>query len=75
MARELRRREADVGPLRLPVVAVTASILPEDRDRLLAAGMDACLAKPLLAEELAAVVERLLPADRPPRTGAIPAPG
>ena len=73
MARELRRREATAGLDPLPVVAVTASVLPEDRGRLLSAGMDDWLAKPILAAELAAVVERLLPRDRAPRTRAIPA--
>jgi CheY-like chemotaxis protein len=70
---ELRRRETMAGLPPVPVIAITASVLPEDRDRLLAAGVDACLAKPLLAAELASVVAALLPADEPPRTRVIPA--
>ncbi|HZO51585.1 MAG TPA: ATP-binding protein [Bryobacteraceae bacterium] len=54
-----------------PIVALTASALPEDRQRCLDAGMDGYLAKPIRIEELRAVVEkagqadgRLNPADR-----------
>jgi CheY-like chemotaxis protein/anti-sigma regulatory factor (Ser/Thr protein kinase) len=45
---------------RLPVVAVTAYGSTDDRVRALAAGFDAYLAKPVDAEELVAVVQRLV---------------
>jgi PAS domain S-box-containing protein len=45
---------------RMPVVAVTAYGGPDDRVRTLAAGFDAHLAKPVHAEELVAVVQRLV---------------
>ncbi|NJK35078.1 MAG: response regulator [Oscillatoriales cyanobacterium SM2_2_1] len=45
----------------IPIVAVTASALPEDRDRCLAAGMDRVLFKPLRMEELAAVISHYQP--------------
>jgi two-component system, sensor histidine kinase and response regulator len=49
-------------PSRLPIVALTASVLAEDRERCLGAGMDGALAKPLqrsaLAEALARWVSR-----------------
>ena len=53
----IQRIRADRSPI--PVVAVTAYGLPEDRVRLLAAGFDAHLAKPVDAAELVAVVQRL----------------
>jgi two-component system sensor histidine kinase/response regulator len=68
VVRELRRREAAGGLSRLPVIGVTASVLPEDGDRLLAAGMDAYLAKPLMPAELAEIVARLAPSDGPRRS-------
>lgn len=43
--RELRRRQAD-GP-RVPVIAMTAGVLSEDRQRCLEAGMDDFVAKPV----------------------------
>ncbi|MCA9654947.1 MAG: response regulator [Myxococcales bacterium] len=54
----LRRREA--GGRRLPVVAMTAHALSEDRERCLAAGMDEYLTKPILRAQLRGVLERLL---------------
>lgn len=48
--RELRRRERDHG--HLPVIAMTAGALAEDRDRCMAAGMDDYVSKPVSADEL-----------------------
>jgi CheY-like chemotaxis protein len=48
------------GGSRLPVVAVTAYGSIDDRVRALAAGFDAHVAKPVDAEELVAVVQRLI---------------
>jgi PAS domain S-box-containing protein len=56
----LRERESGSGR-HTPVVAVTARVMVEDRERCLAAGMDGYLAKPLRARELAAEIARLLP--------------
>jgi CheY-like chemotaxis protein len=58
--RELRRREAAGGRKRLPVIAMTANALAQDRARCLEAGMDAHLGKPVCIEELGDMLERWL---------------
>jgi CheY-like chemotaxis protein/HPt (histidine-containing phosphotransfer) domain-containing protein len=55
--RELRRRERDSGG-HLPVIAMTAGVLAEDRERCLAAGMDDYISKPVEADELAQALTR-----------------
>lgn len=47
----------------VPIVALTAYALDEERARALAAGFDAFLAKPCLPDDLVDAIERLL-ADR-----------
>src|SRR5205085_2250119 len=54
-------RESERGPRRLPIIALTASVQQEDRDRCAAAGMDDFLAKPVSEADLAKVLERWLP--------------
>ncbi len=54
--RELRRRE--VSGSRLPVVAMTAHVLPEDIAHCRESGMDDHLAKPITLERLRRVLER-----------------
>jgi len=59
----IRTREARAvaqGARRLPIIALTANAMADDRDRCLAAGMDDYLAKPLRPETLAMVLERCL---------------
>ena len=73
----IRRRESLTGA-HLPIVAMTAYAMKGDRERCLAAGMDAYLAKPIRAHELQAVVESLgmaaigMPADFVPGVRAAP---
>ncbi|MGW2522305.1 response regulator [Streptomyces sp. NPDC001617] len=55
--RELRRREQDHGR-HLPVIAMTAGALAEDRHRCLAAGMDDYVSKPVTADELEQALTR-----------------
>ncbi|MDO8047110.1 response regulator [Janthinobacterium sp. SUN211] len=56
----LRTREAASGAPRLPVIALTAGVTDDDRQRCAAAGMDDYLSKPFTAAQLRAMVERWL---------------
>ena len=71
----IRAREAltaERGGRRLPIIALTANAMADDRDRCLAAGMDDYLAKPLRPAALATTLERCLhPADRVPSGGGV----
>ena len=55
----IRARERSTGA-RLPVVALTARSRREDRERCLAAGMDEFLAKPIHANALWTVIDRVV---------------
>jgi hypothetical protein len=55
--REIRRLPGEQG--RVPIVALSASVLQEDTDKCLAAGMDAHLAKPIDPVALAEALARL----------------
>lgn len=53
----------------LPVIALTANVLPEDRERCQQAGMNDYLSKPLRREELQAMLEHWLPHGLPLKPG------
>jgi signal transduction histidine kinase/ActR/RegA family two-component response regulator/streptogramin lyase len=55
----LRAHEHAGGGVRLPIVAVTAHALSGDRERCLEAGMDDYVSKPLRADRLIEIVERV----------------
>ena len=51
--RRIRQAEHDTGDARVPIIALTANALDDDRDQCVAAGMNGFLAKPLDRERLA----------------------
>ncbi len=61
----LRRLRATAGERKPPVVAVTASVLPEDERRVEEAGFDGLLKKPFGYHELMARLLRVLGQDSP----------
>jgi CheY-like chemotaxis protein len=54
-------REPACCGARLPVVAVTASVMEQDRKKILAAGFDAFISKPVNIRELLNTLKRILP--------------
>ena len=52
----IRQREAAEGAWRVPIIALTANAMQGDRERYLAAGMDAFLAKPYDGASLLAIL-------------------
>ena len=72
MAREVRQRERDGGGGdRIPIVALSASVVEKEQQSALEAGMDAYLSKPIDLLRLAETLARWLPVDaaqpvRPP---------
>jgi len=58
----MKLRQIEGQNQHLPVIALTASAMEEDRRRCFASGMDDILAKPLDESELLHVLERWLPA-------------
>ena len=54
----LRRLRADERTASIPVLALTAQAMHGDRERLLAAGFDGYVSKPVNVEELLATVRR-----------------
>ena len=57
---EIRRRERTGGRSRIPIIAVTASVLSHETDAYFAAGMDDFIAKPIELPRLLAILEDCL---------------
>jgi len=69
-ARGIRRLEREAGAPHLPLIALTANAMAEDRRASVAAGFDEFLAKPVDLGRLAEAVERLLAGPTPFDSGA-----
>ena len=63
--RRIRSRE-EVGARRIPILAMTASVMDEDRNRCLASGMDDYLTKPINLKTLDAMLESWIIGDASP---------
>ncbi|WP_433291011.1 PAS domain S-box protein [Actinoplanes sp. CA-030573] len=55
-------RRAERGGRHVPIIAMTAGAMPEDRERCLSAGMDDHLAKPLMPVDVGAALDKWVPA-------------
>jgi two-component system, sensor histidine kinase and response regulator len=60
---EIRRRESEAGREPIPIVAMTASAMENDRQEALRAGMDDYVSKPVTPDVLEAILNRWLPAE------------
>lgn len=70
--RAIREREAREGRPRIPIIAVTAHALVGERTKVLEAGMDDYLTKPVSVEQLRQKLYQWLRAERPPAPGSAP---
>lgn len=72
---EIRRKEGAND--HVPIIAMTANAMAEDRDRCLAAGMDDYVSKPVQSSVLAEVLSRWVSpaASHPNTTGISPVQG
>jgi CheY-like chemotaxis protein len=56
----LRQLRGDAATQTIPVIAVTASMMPDDRQRIMAAGFDGFQGKPLSMKELLTTIRQVL---------------
>ncbi|HRH29946.1 MAG TPA: response regulator, partial [Aquabacterium sp.] len=58
--RQIRQREGQTGRTRVPIVALTANVLSDERSLCLEVGMDDHLAKPFESDDLRRVVQHCM---------------
>lgn len=68
--RVIREEEKKTG-VHVPIIAVTALAMDEDKNKCLAAGMDDYVSKPYYFDDLYAAIERVLPDYSKPKTDSI----
>jgi two-component system cell cycle response regulator DivK len=56
----LTRLRTDPQTQKMPVVAVSASVMPDDRQRIIASGFDAYITKPINVKSFIETVERFI---------------
>ena len=56
----LGRLRSDQATSGIPVIAITASVMPQDRQRIMSAGFDGFQEKPISVKELLETVRRML---------------
>jgi len=56
----LRRIREDASLDRVPVIAVSASVMPDDQQKIVTSGFDAFVIKPINLKQFLATVQRLL---------------
>jgi two-component system cell cycle response regulator DivK len=57
----LQRLRADPETNEIPVIAVTASVTPGEREKVVSAGFNAYVGKPIDIDEFAAIVDKFAP--------------
>jgi PAS domain S-box-containing protein len=63
--RQIRKIESASDRKRIPIIAMTAHAMKEDRDKCLSAGMDDYVSKPIDPKKLLEALERCLPKEKP----------
>ena len=61
----LKALRADASTAAIPVIAFTASVMPQDRREIIAAGFDGFISKPIALRDFVATVKATLAAKGP----------